>query len=107
MINNIQQLLAWTLAQRKNVIGEDKYLEGRVSAIQDCIALCRQFEEFYHQQATKYTSHPCRIDIDQAYECEHWEAEFYGIYERKGQELEWVCDVETKEEADRIVNILN
>jgi hypothetical protein len=45
MINNIQQLLSWTLAQRKNVIGEDKYLEGRISAIQDCIALLDEFEK--------------------------------------------------------------
>lgn len=84
------------------------HYQGDVNhSILELEALCRQFLEYYHQQATKYTSHPCRSDVDQVYECESWEAEFYGVYERKGQELEWVCDVETKEEADRIVNLLN
>ncbi len=43
-MNALQELLNWTLAQRKNVIGEDKYLEGRISAIQDCIELLDEFE---------------------------------------------------------------
>jgi hypothetical protein len=78
-------------------------------SVRELEALCRQYEEFYHQQATKYTSQPCRHDEEDA--CEHWEAEFYGVYERKwhctGSEFEWICNVETREEADRIVNLLN
>lgn len=43
-MNALQELLNWTLAHRKNVIGEDKYFEGRISAIQDCIELLDEFE---------------------------------------------------------------